>query len=122
MYITYLIDASNGEIVDANADNEFSGDWALQNVAAFIKNILKTNRALVPQPYGEPLNPAFLLVVEKRNDKKDENYIFPPQPLDEKEIIALRKVLPNMVVSRKYMAISQPMLLIKTRHLYRATF
>lgn len=122
MYITYLIDAYSGKIVDANADNEFTGVNAFENLTTFIKTSFKTNPSLMPQLHGQPLNPPFLFAVEKRLDKKDENYIFYPSPFTEIERKALEKLLPNSSFLKKHTIVSQPLMLIKTRYRFAPTF
>ena len=115
MFITYLIETTTGAIVDAGVDNEFIGDEAINHLITYLKQSFKENPSLIAQLTGEPGNPSFLLVIEKRADKKDSDYIFRPEPFTYKEIEKLRKKLPNFTKTDHHKLTSDVLLLIKTR-------
>lgn len=115
MFITYMIETTTGAIVDAGVDNEFIGDEAINHLITYLKQSFKENPSLIPQITGDPGNPSFLLVIEKRADKKDADYIFRPKPFTYKEIEKIRKKLPNFTKTDHHKLTSDVLLLIKTR-------
>lgn len=118
MLLVYLIDTLTGEIVDAGVDNEFSGKDAIHNLVRYLKDITAKYAPLHSQDINDASPPYFLLVIEKREDKRGDGYIFKPVPFLKIEVELIQKLKNlNFFLRKKepHKLISHELLLIKTK-------